>query len=69
MSGETKTTGLTDSEAREFHDIFVKSFLGFTAVAVLAHILAWSWRPWLPGANGYTTSFLDGVHHITSYLA
>jgi light-harvesting complex 1 beta chain len=40
-------SGLTENEAREFHGIFVKSFLGFTAVAVLAHILVWAWRPWL----------------------
>ncbi len=38
---------LTPEEAKEFHKIFVSSFLGFTAVAVVAHILVWSWRPWL----------------------
>ena len=47
MSDEGSLTGLTDGEAREFHAIFMKSFLGFTAVAVFAHILAWAWRPWL----------------------
>jgi hypothetical protein len=62
-------SGLTDGEAREFHSIFVQSFLIFVGVAVVAHILAWIWRPWLPGANGYTTSMLDGVHHLTSFLA
>ena len=46
MSDES-LTGLSESEAREFHDIFVKSFMAFTAVAVVAHILAWIWRPWL----------------------
>jgi light-harvesting complex 1 beta chain len=40
-------SGLTETEASEFHSIFVKSFLGFTAIAVVAHILVWSWRPWL----------------------
>ncbi|MEJ2575594.1 MAG: light-harvesting antenna LH1, beta subunit [Gammaproteobacteria bacterium] len=44
---ERSLTGLTEGEAREFHSIFIKSFLGFTAVAVVAHILAWMWRPWL----------------------
>lgn len=39
-------TGLSDGAAREFHNLYVKSFLGFTAVAVFAHALAWNWRPW-----------------------
>ena len=40
-------TYLTQDEAKEFHKIFVMSFLIFTAVAVVAHVLVWSWRPWL----------------------
>jgi light-harvesting complex 1 beta chain len=40
-------SGLTDVEAKEFHGIFVSSFIGFTAIAVIAHILVWMWRPWL----------------------
>jgi light-harvesting complex 1 beta chain len=40
-------SGLTDEEAKEFHSIFVSSFLAFTAIAVVAHILVWMWRPWL----------------------
>lgn len=40
-------SGLNEDEAKEFHGVFMTSFLGFTAVAVLAHILAWIWRPWL----------------------
>jgi len=40
-------SGLTEDEAQEFHGIFMKSFLGFTAIAVVAHILVWMWKPWL----------------------
>ncbi|MEM8689452.1 MAG: light-harvesting antenna LH1, beta subunit [Pseudomonadota bacterium] len=40
-------SGLTDTEAQEFHRIFISSFVGFTAVATVAHILVWMWRPWL----------------------
>ena len=40
-------SGLTEDEAKEFHGIFMKSFLGFTAIAVVAHILVWMWKPWL----------------------
>ncbi len=46
-------SGLSEHEAKEFHKIFVVSFIVFTAIAVVAHILAWQWRPWLPGPEGY----------------
>ena len=38
-------SGLTDAEAREFHGIFVTSFIIFLVVAVIAHFLVWQWRP------------------------
>ncbi len=68
MTRTSSTSGLTDSEAREFHSIFMQGFIGFTAVALVAHILVWFWRPWLPGPNGYTTSLLDGVQTVTAFL-
>jgi light-harvesting complex 1 beta chain len=46
-------SGLTEAEAKEFHKIFLTSFIVFTAIAIVAHILVWNWRPWLPGPNGY----------------
>jgi light-harvesting complex 1 beta chain len=46
MADRTNTT-LTDSEAQEFHGIFVSSFVAFTSIVVVAHILVWLWRPWL----------------------
>jgi light-harvesting complex 1 beta chain len=46
-------TGLTEGEAKEFHSIFMSSFIAFTVIALIAHILAWMWRPWLPGPEGY----------------
>ena len=68
----SSSSGLTDSEAREFHSIFVTSFIVFTVIAIVAHFLVWQWRPWLPGPNGYgptTTSLLDGVAFVKSFLA
>ena len=59
-------SGLTEPEAREFHGIFVTSFIIFTVIAIIAHILVWQWRPWLPGPHGYTTGMLDGVTYIKS---
>ena len=66
-------SGLSESEAKEFHSVFMTSFIVFVVIAIVAHILAWMWRPWLPGPNGYTTSLLDGVsagaHHLISLVA
>jgi light-harvesting complex 1 beta chain len=61
-------SGLTEGEAKEFHSIFMTSFIVFTVIAIIAHILAWQWRPWLPGPKGYTSSLIDGVHVATSYV-
>jgi light-harvesting complex 1 beta chain len=40
-------SGLTEGEAKEFHGIFVTSFIIFTVIAIIAHVLVWQWRPWL----------------------
>ncbi len=40
-------SGLTEDEAKQFHGIFMTSFIIFTVIAIVAHILAWSWKPWL----------------------
>jgi light-harvesting complex 1 beta chain len=42
-------SGLTEAEAKEFHGMFITSFIAFTVVAIVAHFLAWQWRPWIPG--------------------
>jgi len=47
-------TGLTPEAAKEFHKIFLVSFILFTIIAIVAHVLVWNWRPWLPGEAGYT---------------
>ena len=64
-------SGLTESEAREFHSIFMTSFVIFTVIAVVAHILAWMWRPWLPGPGGYKAAMEGATHYasiVISYL-
>lgn len=60
-------SGLSEAEAREFHSVFMSSFIAFVIVAVVAHILAWMWRPWLPGPEGYA-SLENGVKPIASAL-
>lgn len=64
---EGSISGLTESEAREFHGLFVSSFVGFTVVAIVAHILVWMWRPWLPGPRGYT-ELMDGATTAASFF-
>ncbi len=68
MTEQTNPSGLTDEEAQEFHKIYVGSFTAFIVVAVIAHVLAWHWRPWVPGANGYVTSALDTVQQFIGSL-
>jgi light-harvesting complex 1 beta chain len=52
-------SGLTEAEAQEFHGLFIRSFIAFIVVAIIAHFLVWMWRPWIPGPKGY--AMLDGV--------
>ena len=61
-------SGLSEAEAREFHSVFMSSFLVFVVVAVVAHILAWMWRPWLPGPGGYA-SLDDGIAHVSALVS
>ncbi len=68
MTEPTNPSGLTDEEAQEFHKIYVGSITAFVVVAVIAHFLAWSWRPWVPGPNGYVTSALDTVQQCIGFL-
>lgn len=69
----TSLSGLTEPEAKEFHRIFMTSFIIFVVIAIIAHFLAWQWRPWLPGEEGYSALVTDHVRlamsTLTSYLA
>lgn len=56
MTDGGSLSGLTESEAKEFHGLFVTSFIGFVVVAIIAHFLVWQWRPWFPSVTGYKTS-------------
>jgi light-harvesting complex 1 beta chain len=49
MSEGKTLSGLTGEEARAFHGLFISSFVIFTVIATVAHILVWSWRPWFAG--------------------
>ena len=66
-SRQGSLSGLTEQEAKEFHGIFMTSFIIFTVIAIVAHILVWQWRPWLPGPNGYT-GMIDTLHGAVQHL-
>jgi len=69
MAEESKSlSGLTEVEAQEFHKIFITSFIGFTVIALVAHILVWAWRPWLPGEQGYA-ALIDGANTAVASLS
>jgi light-harvesting complex 1 beta chain len=64
-------SGLTEAEAKEFHAIFMRSFIGFTVIAIIAHILVWSWRPWIPGPKGYAMleNVSTGLHGLLPFIS
>ena len=66
---QASLSGLTEQEAKEFHGIFMTSFIIFTLIAVVAHFLAWQWRPWLPGASGYASIVNDAKEVAMAYIA
>jgi light-harvesting complex 1 beta chain len=39
-------SGLTASEAQEFHRLFMQGFFMFVGATAVAHVLIWFWRPW-----------------------
>jgi len=61
-------SGLTDGEAKEFHTLFVSTFFIFVLIALAAHFLAWQWRPWLPGPDGYTASIMEDARAMAAFL-
>ena len=73
MPSDDRSTlsGLTEAEAQEFHSLFVTSFIVFIAVAIVAHILVWFWRPWIPGPKGWAMldSATTAAHHIVSLVS
>lgn len=48
------------NDAKSFNGIFVTSFIVILAVAIVAQLLTWQWRPWFPGAES-EKSMIGGV--------
>ncbi len=66
MADNVSLSGFSESEAREFHGYFIQGFLIFTAIAIVAHILVWMWRPWIPGPDGYASR--EGINQTATAL-
>ena len=66
---QVSLSGLTEQEAKEFHGIFMTSFIIFTVIAVVALFLAWQWRPWLPGPGGYASIVIDAKEVVLASIA
>jgi light-harvesting complex 1 beta chain len=63
--------GPATSDSVAFSGIFVVGFLVFLAIALLAQLLMWKWRPWMPGAEGEKSlihGVKDAVYTFMSYL-
>ena len=54
-------SGLTNAEAKELHSGFVGMTILYVAIAVIAHILMWMWRPWFPGTPGYVRTTAETI--------
>jgi light-harvesting complex 1 beta chain len=74
MAGDRSSpSGLTEEEAKEFHSGFITMFAIFTAIALVAHFLVWTWRPWIPGAAGNKVGSLpeaitNGIAQISTLI-
>jgi light-harvesting complex 1 beta chain len=73
MADNNSWSGVSDQEAQEFHSFYLQGTFLFVAVAVVAHILVWMWRPWIPPAGGYKAALLDGAttvfHAVQTFIA
>jgi len=62
------TSGLTEAEAKEFHAVFTTSLITFFIVVIVAHVLAYNWRPFRPGPKGWVAGMGDHLSTVTSLL-
>ena len=57
---ESWTPQMQQSDSRVFFGIFVFGFVVLLGVALIAQLLTWPWRSWLPGAES-EKSLIGGV--------
>ena len=57
---DSSPQGATTGDVVAYGSIFAVSFVLFLAIALLALLLTWNWRHWLPVADG-EKSLIHGV--------
>lgn len=60
-----KGSSLTDEEAKALHGNVVSVTILFVAIAVVAHILMWMWKPWIVVSK---SAALDAAGTVVSTL-
>jgi len=63
--------GLLRNDTQTFRGIFVVGFVVFLVIALLAQLVTWKWRLWLPGAEGEKSlihGVKDAVYTFMSHL-
>lgn len=48
MSDDFDPNNLTDEQAKEIHNGFFTYMVAFVGIALVAHLLTWIWKPWIP---------------------
>ncbi len=43
---EVSPSGLSEMQAREFHEQFKKVYVTFVGLAAVVHVLVYMWKPW-----------------------
>jgi light-harvesting complex 1 beta chain len=51
---------MAETNSLSFFTIFTVGFVAFATIAIVAQLLGWHWRSWLPGAEG-VKSMTGGV--------
>ena len=43
---EASPSGLSEMQAKEFHEQFKKTYVVFLGLAAVVHVLVYFWKPW-----------------------
>lgn len=58
-----------ERDSKTFYGIFVVGFVLFLLIAVVAEMLAWQWRSWLPGAEGNHSLIADVKGAVYTFMS
>ena len=58
-----------ERDSKTFYGIFVVGFVMFLLIAIVAEMLAWKWRSWLPGAEGNHSLIADVKGAVYTFMS